>query len=113
IRTVLSSGKPVKSLDAPIAADADAHVGDFVSDGQPTPEERVSDERCASATRGLLARLTPREQDVVRLRFGLVEGREHTLDEIGTRFGLTRERIRQIEARALKKLKLPAEIARL
>jgi RNA polymerase primary sigma factor len=114
VRTILMSGGRVLSLDAPVGADADANIGDFVPDRtEPNPEERVARARCATTTRGLLTRLTPREQDVLRMRFGLDETPEHTLEQIGQVLGLTRERIRQIEVQALKKLKLPAEIARL
>jgi RNA polymerase primary sigma factor len=94
------------SLDMPVGEDEDAVVGDFVADAQlVSPADRASTTLLGEAVQTALERLTEREATVLKLRNGLVDGRAHTLEEVGSRFGVTRERIRQIEQKALRKLK--------
>jgi RNA polymerase primary sigma factor len=110
----LDIGREPLSLDAPVGEDGDAHFGDFVEDTSFRSPERVAqDLSLAARMRELLGMLTPREAEVIRLRFGLGETEEHTLEQVGERFSLTRERIRQIEAAALKKLNRPARAGEL
>ena len=102
-----ASHKPV-SLDAPIAEDSGFSVSDFIPDETTTSQlDAVTSTDAHDAAESILQKLDPRERRVLRLRFGLETGEEHTLEEIGQRFDLTRERIRQIEARALEKLRRP------
>jgi RNA polymerase primary sigma factor len=89
-------------------------VGDFIEDQtMPSPAEAVMGLHLQDKTRKVLATLTPREEQVLRLRFGIGERSDHTLEEVGTRFTVTRERIRQIEAKALRKLRHPSRARRL
>jgi RNA polymerase primary sigma factor len=98
------------SLQAPSGANREAELGDFTPDhSMPAPDEAIAEARMRRATRALLDRLTPREQDILRKRFGLDDTREHTLAEIGQSLSLSRERIRQIEADALRKLRTASE----
>jgi RNA polymerase primary sigma factor len=98
------------SLQAKVGPDHDAELGDFTPDrSAPAADEALADARMRQATRALLDGLTPREQDILRKRFGLDETREHTLAEIGESMSLSRERIRQIEATALRKLRTASE----
>src|SRR5690606_11309308 len=93
-------------LDAPVGEEEDSHLGDFVEDESfESPIDAVVSQSLAEQTRSLLAALTPREEKVIRMRFGLDERQEHTLEEVGRDFEVTRERIRQIEGRALHKLR--------
>jgi RNA polymerase primary sigma factor len=96
------------SLETPLGDDGNARLGDAIEDTRTEPpfEGAVSSRRASDAEK-LLAMLTPREQQVLRLRFGLGGGRDYTLEEVGRRLSLTRERIRQIEQKALRKLRLP------
>ncbi|MFN3704512.1 MAG: sigma-70 family RNA polymerase sigma factor [Thermoflexales bacterium] len=101
------SWQPV-SLDQPIGEDEDAEFGAFIEDEtSPTPQQHVYEELLRSRIEEVLSTLTPREQRILRLRFGLVNGISYTLEEVGHKFGLTRERIRQIEAHALRRLRHP------
>ncbi len=101
------SWRPI-SLEQPIGEDEDAEFGAFIEDeSSPTPQQRVYEELLRSRIEEVLSTLTPREQRILRLRFGLVNGISYTLEEVGQKFGLTRERIRQIEARALRRLRHP------
>jgi RNA polymerase primary sigma factor len=94
------------SLEAPLGFEGEATVGDFVSDlSTPAPDEQIAQTRMCEETRGLLSALTPREQEVLRMRFGLDGKAERTLQEIGEMMSLSRERVRQIEAEALRKLR--------
>ncbi len=94
------------SLDTPVGDDDDSFLGDFIEDKDSTsPQERVIHSNLREHIKKALNNLTDREANVLKMRFGLVDGNEHTLEEVGQRFKVTRERIRQIEAKALKKLK--------
>jgi RNA polymerase primary sigma factor len=105
IRKVLKLAKEPLSLDTPVGEDDDAHLGDFIEDkGVLSPADAAISINLAEHTRKVLGTLTPREEKVLRMRFGIGEKSEHTLEEVGLVFAVTRERIRQIEARALRKL---------
>jgi RNA polymerase primary sigma factor len=105
LRTVLELVRDPVSMDQPVGEDGDATIGDFLEDQQAVvPLEAAAAAELREATEEALARLTPREADVLRLRFGVGQATEHTLEEVGRKYQVTRERIRQIEAKALKKL---------
>jgi RNA polymerase primary sigma factor len=109
VRKVLKLAKEPMSLDTPVGTDEDAHLGDFIEDKSVTSaSDAVISLDLAEQTRKVLATLTPREEKVLRMRFGIGERSEHTLEEVGHDFAVTRERIRQIEAKALRKLRHPA-----
>ncbi|MDP4038548.1 MAG: sigma-70 family RNA polymerase sigma factor, partial [bacterium] len=94
------------SLDATVGEDEDSSLGDFIKDEDSvTPEEAATYQLLKEHIDDTLELLTPREQKILRMRFGLEDGRSHTLEEVGQEFGVTRERIRQIEAKALAKLR--------
>jgi RNA polymerase primary sigma factor len=96
------------SLEHPVGEDDDSELGNFIeNDALPTPSQSVHDKLLQDKVEELLATLTPREARILRLRFGLQNGRSYTLEEVGQKFGLTRERIRQIEGRALRRLRHP------
>lgn len=106
IRDVLNTAERTVSLDTPVGTDGDAHLGDFIEDQSTTSAfDSLVSTSIAKRTREILATLSPREQEVLRLRFGIGESPEHTLEEVGKTFALTRERIRQIEVRGLEKLR--------
>jgi RNA polymerase primary sigma factor len=108
VRKVLSVAKEPVSLETPVGSEEDSQLSDFIPDRTlPSPAELAVKNDLASQTRDVLKTLTPREEKVLRLRFGIGEKSEHTLEEVGQRFKVTRERIRQIEAKALKKLRHP------
>jgi len=108
VRKVLKIAKEPISLETPIGEEEDSHLGDFIEDKKITnPMDSVTHENLSEQTRGVLATLTPREEKVLRLRFGIAEKADHTLEEVGKDFDVTRERIRQIEAKALRKLRHP------
>jgi RNA polymerase primary sigma factor len=114
IRSLLETTKEPISLDAPVGDEADARVGDFVEDERAqSPMEAVAEKRRNEQTRQVLKTLTPREERILRMRFGIDESTDHTLEEVGQSLELTRERIRQIETKALKKLVLPSHHKRL
>jgi RNA polymerase primary sigma factor len=114
VRTALRCTREPVSLETPVGDEGDSELGDFVEDTTfPSPETAVHDARVASQTRELLKTLTPKEAKVLRMRFGIEERSEHTLEEIGAMFSVTRERVRQIEAKALKKLRHPARAPQL
>ncbi len=95
------------SLETPIGDSEDSHLGDTIPDrGNPTPEEAASFSLMRQELAGILHSLSPREEKIIRLRFGLDDGRPHTLEEVGREFRITRERIRQIEAKALRKISI-------
>lgn len=102
------------SLETPIGEEEDSHLGDFVEDKDATaPSDAASLTMLRNEVEDILDTLTPRERRVLQLRFGLVDGHQRTLEEVGKRFGVTRERIRQIEAKALRKLRHPSRSKRL
>jgi RNA polymerase primary sigma factor len=107
VYAMAETGREPVSLEATVGPDADARVGDFIpSRTTPQPDEELASANLDSDARELLKTLSPREAMVLRLRFGIDEPRDHTLEEVGKRFSLTRERIRQIEKKALRKLAL-------
>ena len=109
VRKVLKIAKEPISLETPIGEEEDSHLGDFIEDKQiVSPSEAVICMNLAEQTRRVLATLTPREEKVLRMRFGIGEMSDHTLEEVGQDFDVTRERIRQIEAKALRKLRHPS-----
>ena len=102
------------SLEMPIGEEEDSHLGDFIEDdSNPAPAEAAAQRLLSEQLNEVLHTLTPREEQVLKLRFGLVDGRARTLEEVGKEFHITRERIRQIEAKALRKLRHPSRSKRL
>ena len=109
VRKVLKIAQEPISLETPIGEEEDSHLGDFIEDrGVVSPAEAVINLNLKEQTDQVLKTLTPREEKVVKMRFGLEDGSEHTLEEVGQSFAVTRERIRQIEAKALRKLRHPS-----
>jgi RNA polymerase primary sigma factor len=97
------------SLEHPVGDDEDSELGNFIeNDSAPTPSQSAFDRLLQEKIEQLLSTLTPREARILRLRFGLHNGHSYTLEEVGKKFGLTRERIRQIEGRALRRLRHPS-----
>ncbi|WP_022668407.1 RNA polymerase sigma factor RpoD [Desulfospira joergensenii] len=114
VRRVLKIAKEPISLETPIGEEEDSHLGDFIEDKKfSIPSEAAIDFSLAEQTRKILATLTPREEKVLRMRFGIGEKSDHTLEEVGKDFTVTRERIRQIEAKALRKLRHPTRSKKL
>src|SRR5215831_7080333 len=114
VRKVLKIAQEPISLETPIGEEEDSHLGDFIEDKQEvSPVESIIGLSLREQTNKVLNTLTPREEKVLRLRFGLSDGCEHTLEEVGQDFAVTRERIRQIEAKALRKLRHPSRSKRL
>lgn len=114
VRKVLKIAVEPISLETPIGEEEDNHIGDFLEDkSQSSPSESVMTGSLAEQTRKALATLTPREEKVLRMRFGIAERSDHTLEEVGQNFDVTRERIRQIEAKALRKLRHPSRSKKL
>ena len=114
VRKVLKIAKEPISLETPIGEEEDSHLGDFIEDkNMISPTDAVINMNLADQTRRVLATLTPREEKVLRMRFGIGESSDHTLEEVGQDFSVTRERIRQIEAKALRKLRHPSRSKRL
>jgi RNA polymerase primary sigma factor len=109
VRKVLKIAQEPISLETPIGEEEDSHLGDFIEDRAViSPAEAVINVNLKEQTAQVLRTLTPREEKVIKMRFGLEDGSEHTLEEVGQSFAVTRERIRQIEAKALRKLKHPS-----
>jgi len=114
VRRVLKIAKEPISLETPIGEEEDSHLGDFIEDKKfSIPSDAAIDFSLAEQTRKILATLTPREEKVLRMRFGIGEKSDHTLEEVGKDFTVTRERIRQIEAKALRKLRHPTRSKKL
>ena len=114
VRKVLKIAQEPISLETPIGEEEDSHLGDFIEDrGVVSPAEAVINVNLKDQTGQVLRTLTPREEKVIKMRFGLEDGSEHTLEEVGQSFAVTRERIRQIEAKALRKLRHPSRSRKL
>jgi RNA polymerase primary sigma factor len=107
LRFVIQSGRPIISLDTRMGEDESSTFGELIEFDGETPEEQVSKSLLREDLESVLDTITPREGDIIRMRFGLDDGRDKTLEETGNRFNVTRERIRQIEAKALRKLRHP------
>ena len=114
VRKVLKIAQEPISLETPIGEEEDSHLGDFIEDRSAvSPAENVINLNLKEQTEALLKTLTPREERVIKMRFGIGDGSEHTLEEVGQSFQVTRERIRQIEAKALRKLRHPSRSRKL
>jgi len=114
VRKVLKIAREPISLETPIGEEEDSHLGDFIEDKKtPSPSDAVINLNLSEQTRKVLATLTAREEKVLRMRFGIGEKSDHTLEEVGKDFNVTRERIRQIEAKALRKLRHPSRCKKL
>ena len=114
VREIMRVAQEPVSLETPIGEEEDSHLGDFIpDDGAPAPADAASHTMLREQLSDVLSTLTPREEKVLRLRFGLEDGRSRTLEEVGKEFNVTRERIRQIEAKALRKLRHPSRSKKL
>ena len=114
VREVFKISQEPVSLETPIGEEEDSHLGDFLKDESSlSPEEYTENEILKEEIKEVLETLQPREQEVLELRFGLIDGTCHTLEDVGKRFNVTRERIRQIEAKALRKLRHPSRAKKL
>jgi RNA polymerase primary sigma factor len=114
VRKVLKIMRTPVSLETPIGEEGDSHLGDLIEDrASVSPAESVIQGNLREQTERVLRTLSPREEKIVRMRFGMEDGSEHTLEEVGQVFNVTRERIRQIEAKALRKLRHPSRSLRL
>jgi RNA polymerase primary sigma factor len=114
VRKVLKIAQEPISLETPIGEEEDSHLGDFIEDRQVvSPSDAVINLNLKEQTESVLKTLTPREEKVIKMRFGVGDGSEHTLEEVGQSFAVTRERIRQIEAKALRKLRHPSRSRKL
>ena len=114
VRKVLKIAKEPLSMETPIGDDENAHLGDFIADqGLHSPVDSATSDGLKETTESVLAALTPREANILKMRFGIGMNSDHTLEEVGAQFGVTRERIRQIEAKALRKLRHPSRAERL
>src|SRR5450759_3935830 len=114
VREIVKVSQDPVSLETPIGEEEDSHLGDFVEDREAvSPQDAASLTMLHSEVEDVLDTLTPRERRVLQLRFGLIDGHQRTLEEVGKRFGVTRERIRQIEAKALRKLRHPSRSKKL
>ena len=114
IREIMKIAQDPVSLETPIGEEEDSHLGDFIpDDASPAPADAASYTLLREQLNEVLKTLTPREESVLKLRFGLEDGRTRTLEEVGKEFNITRERIRQIEAKALRKLRHPSRSKRL
>ena len=109
VQVALKTARDAISLDAPVGDEEDAMLSDFIEDhAQPDPQEQSITESLKRCLCRVMGSLTPREEKVLRMRYGIEIGCDHTLEEVGQCFSVTRERIRQIEAQALKKLRHPS-----
>ena len=109
VREIMKIAQDPVSLETPIGEEEDSHLGDFVEDNDsPSPSDSASSALLREQLFNILRTLTPREAQVIELRYGLIDGRPRTLEEVGKQFKITRERIRQIEAKALRKLRHPS-----
>jgi RNA polymerase primary sigma factor len=114
VRSVRKVAQQPISLETPIGEEEDSHLGDFIEDRQESsPADVMIDLNLKEQTENVLRSLSPREEKVIKMRFGVGDGSEHTLEEVGQNFAVTRERIRQIEVKALRKLRHPSRSQRL
>jgi len=114
VREIMKIAQEPVSLETPIGEEEDSHLGDFIPDEDaPAPAESAAFTLLKEQLMEVLDTLTPREEKVLKLRFGLEDGRARTLEEVGKEFNVTRERIRQIEAKALRKLRHPSRSKKL
>jgi RNA polymerase primary sigma factor len=114
VREIIKASQQAVSLETPIGEEGDAHLGDFIEDrGALAPAEAATSQLLKEQVEAVLDSLTGRERRVLQLRFGLEDGRARTLEEVGKEFNVTRERIRQIEAKALRKLRHPSRSRKL
>ena len=113
VREIMKVSQEPTSLETPVGDEEDSHLGDFISDPGPTPYDQTSRQLLKEHMEEVLTTLSDREKKVLILRFGLEDGRPRTLEEVGAQFGVTRERIRQIEAKALRKLRHPSRSKKL
>ena len=114
IRKVMRIAQEPISLETPVGEEEESHLGDFLIDhASVSPSEAVINLNLREQTAQVLKTLTPREEKIIKMRFGLDDGSEHTLEEVGQNFAVTRERIRQIEAKALRKLRHPSRSKKL
>ncbi len=114
VREIIKIAQEPVSLETPIGEEEDSHLGDFIPDDDaPAPAEAAAFTMLKEQLMSVLSTLTPREEMVLKLRFGLEDGRARTLEEVGKEFKVTRERIRQIEAKALRKLRHPSRSRKL
>ena len=114
VREILRVAQEPVSLETPIGEEEDSHLGDFIPDSDtPAPADEASHALLKEQLQEVLSTLTPREAKVLKLRFGLEDGKSRTLEEVGQEFAVTRERIRQIEAKALRKLRHPSRSKKL
>ena len=114
VREIMRVAQEPVSLETPIGEEEDSHLGDFIEDSDaPAPADAASHTLLKEQLEDVLSTLTPREKKVLELRFGIIDGRTRTLEEVGKEFNVTRERIRQIEAKALRKLRHPSRSKRL
>ena len=114
VREIMCVAQEPVSLETPIGEEEDSHLGDFIPDDEAlAPADAASHMLLKEQLRDVLGTLTPREEKVLALRFGLEDGRPRTLEEVGKEFDVTRERIRQIEAKALRKLRHPSRSKKL
>jgi RNA polymerase primary sigma factor len=114
VREIQKIAQDPVSLETPIGEEEDSHLGDFIEDEKTaTPSDSVASTMLKEQLLGVLDTLTPREEKVIRLRYGIDDGKPRTLEEVGREFNVTRERIRQIEAKALRKLRHPSRSKKL
>ena len=114
VRELIALGQEPVSLETPVGEEEDSHLQDFIGDDSAAiPVDEAGRQMLRQELESVLQSLTPREAKVVEMRFGLLDGRARTLEEVGTEFGVTRERVRQIESKALRKLRHPSRSKKL